>query len=439
MTTRAMLTCAMPIRTLMPAVAFAAMGPAFAADAQDAVTKAQADAAAIRIVDCGTPVRSHKRGICENHLDAADFAVIAPGVSWFYNWHFISKDVPAADLKIAFLPMAWGDRPEDLAGLSAYLDAGNTPPAVLAINEPNLKGQAFIPPQTTAELYAKVVAIAAAHHLPVVGPNMALGSAPGSSITAHDPVENKDVTYTWFGSFLKAFYSFAGPTANGGAVGVHSYKDIYELKWAVETAHKLNGGGQVWVTEFAQWGANPTAEREYMIKAVDFLERTPYVAGYAWFKERLDKNSSLSLLAPEAGKLTPLGETYLAIPGHEANVFYRIPGKLPAADFTTGEKSAVTAGSETDGPFAVAFEDKGYADYQLQVDHAGTYAVNLRATGAGKLTLQEDGADLASVTVADDAKDPVSATLTLKAGTQTLHVVADGKKMNLAWIQFAKP
>src|ERR1700677_865370 len=101
-----------------------------------------------------------------------------------------------------FIPMAWGR-----GGAAGAAAGGNGARAVLAINEPNLKGQAFMTPEATAKLYKQIKA--AAGNTPVVGPNMALGSATGDSITAVDPFSKQKMTYTSMEAFLKAFYFYA--------------------------------------------------------------------------------------------------------------------------------------------------------------------------------------------------------------------------------------
>ncbi len=47
----------------------------------------------IRVVGCEEPVQSVKRGICLNKFSAEDFKAVAPGVSWYYNWHYETKDL----------------------------------------------------------------------------------------------------------------------------------------------------------------------------------------------------------------------------------------------------------------------------------------------------------------------------------------------------------
>lgn len=110
------------------------------------------------IVPSGQIAQSRKRGVCWNEADAKDFLALGPGVSWYYTWHFADTQHAPVEAKMTFIPMAWGNREEDLRGLATYLKT-HKPPFVLAINEPNLKEQAFIGPKTTAELYRKIRAI----------------------------------------------------------------------------------------------------------------------------------------------------------------------------------------------------------------------------------------------------------------------------------------
>jgi hypothetical protein len=393
---------------------------------------------AIRVVDCDAPVQSHKRGICANKLGDADFTALAPGVSWWYNWYFEPSSKPPAGVHIDFLPMAWGDNPKYLAGLEKYLSEGNKPKHILAINEPNLKGQAFITPEETAKLYARIKTVADAHSIDVVGPNMSLGSAAKDSITAQDPIDNKPVTYTFMNPFLKAFLHYAEPTPVG-ALGVHSYGNIAELRWLTGMMAK-EFKRPIWVTEFAQWKtANAAAAREYLVQATDLLEASPDVQGYAWFKERSD-NKSISLFEAEPGKLSELGKAYVAMPVHDADLYYRIPGTLQAERYTTAHGAEVHVTTDTEGFLQLASTGKDtLVTYQIQVDKAGSYAVELRLSGvkAGAVTLQ--AGTHAPVTVAADQPGWQSLTtqLTLAAGPQRVTVAYPAKGLALNWLRFS--
>ena len=213
---------------------------------------ARADDARIRVVPCDQPVKSTKRGVCVNQMDAKDFMALSPSVSWFYTWHFApTMEIPKA-ANMEFLPMVWGARPDSLTGLETYL-ADHKPRRVLALNEPNLKGQAFISPQETAQWYKKIKAIADKHDIPVVGPHMALGSSEGDSIKALDPIEKKELTYTYMVPFVKAFLSYMGDTPVD-AVGAHSYGNFGELNWMTGMLQD-EFKRPAWITEFAWWGA----------------------------------------------------------------------------------------------------------------------------------------------------------------------------------------
>ena len=394
------------------------------------------DKAALRIVGCDDPVQSHKRGICANHLEQADFRALAPGVSWYYNWHYETDDKPPGGVPMDYIPMAWGDRPEALDGLDSYLrDAPVKPRVVLAINEPNLKGQAFISPQETAVLYQKIKTIADKYQLTVVGPNMSLGSPTDGSITAMDPIENKDVTYTFMVPFLKAFLFYMKP-AEVPALGLHTYGSLGELKWAVDSMHK-EFNCPVWVTEYAEWNAADAKDaRDYLIQATDFLERTPYVQGYAWFKERAD-NSKISLLEQEPGQLTDLGQTYVQMPVHDASTYYRIPGKLSAGKYVTMENGSILSNSHNN--ILVSSDAAGAtADYNIQVDSAGTYQLSLRAFGSSKIEVLENDQVLGSADAGGSDVQSLNVSATLPAGPQTVRIRFGASGTILSFIQFTK-
>jgi hypothetical protein len=334
----------------------------------------------IRIIDCDAHIRSHRRGVCVNELGPDDFRAIAPGVSWYYNWYFEPGDsTPPAGVDMEFLPMLWGLAPELLAGFERYLAAGHKPRAVLAINEPNLRGQAFITPAETAALYKKAKAVADRHGIPVVvGPHMALGSAPGDSITARDPIEDEDVTYTFMVPFLKAFLHHLDPK-DVGATAFHSYGNLGEMRWAVGLMHKEFGGRPTWVTEYNL--TDPPTEAaaiEYLVRATDFLERTPHVHGYAWFKERADGHPHISLFEREPGKLSALGRAYVALPSHDADVYYRLPGRLAAAKYVALDGMEISPATDGNGFTMGSEQPGGWLDYNVHVERPGAYQVRLR-------------------------------------------------------------
>lgn len=395
-------------------------------------------AAKPRIVDCDAPVRSYKRGVCANHLQKQDFQSFAPGVTWFYNWYHQTGDEAPKELAFEFLPMMWGNDPDRLSGLKAWLAAGHKPRAVLAINEPNLKGQAFIAPEVCAELYAKTKAIADAYGIPTVGPHMAIGSSANDSITAMDPIEKKNLTYTFMMPYLKAFMHFRGTNDLPG-IGVHAYGDINELKWVVDATYK-EFGKPVWMTEYAWWGAkSDQAAREYLIQATDFLESSPKVAGYAWFKERSD-NKRISLLESKPGELSALGRAYVDMPVHDADLFYRIPGRLQAERYVETKGMDLRPTDDADGFLHMrAGEAGGSVTCNIAPAKAGEYTVSVRATGgAGSIAIQVGGKKVGSVDLANGAWQTVTTRLHLAAGPQAIRLLASAKGQTINWIEFGR-
>ncbi len=156
--------------------------------------------AQIQIVSCDAQVQSHKRGIAVNSMSAADFEAVAPGVSWFYDWGVNNWSVPT-NASMTYIPMAWNGSSGFQTALTSYLTAGNTPWRVFAVNEPNLLGQAYMTPSNSATTFEQVQAICNPYHIPVIAPHMAIGSAANQSITAYDPIQGSNVTYTFAGTF----------------------------------------------------------------------------------------------------------------------------------------------------------------------------------------------------------------------------------------------
>ena len=420
----------------LPFLAFAVVAP-LALTGATSIARA-ADAAkpdAIRIVPCDQPVKSTKRGVCLNEGSAADFMALSPSVSWWYSWFYKDTQNPPAAANMEFLPMAWGKRQEDLDGLKEYLKT-HTPSHVLTLNEPNLKGQAFITPKESAEFYKQVKAVTDAHNIPLVGPHMSLGSAEGDSITAYDPIEKKDVTYTFMVPYLKAFMNYVGDT-EVPAVAAHTYGNGGELNWMTGMMHD-EFKRDVWITEFAQWNAGSADEEiDYMIQSVDLFERTPYVKGYAWFKERVNDNNKLSLLG-KSGELTPLGKAYVQMPTHDPNVFYALPGRLQAQSYLTATKAEVTRTKDGDGFLEMQVSGTDNAlDYNVFTEKAGSFPLGIRfkAAQGTKIDISANGKVLASVEAREDSWQTAQTTVELPKGQQTLRVHASGWT-HLNWMEF---
>ncbi|HZL43341.1 MAG TPA: glycosyl hydrolase, partial [Verrucomicrobiae bacterium] len=303
--------------------------------------------AQIQIVNCDAPVQSRKRGLGVNTLSDLDFRALAPGASWYYNWGATPLAKPT-DVTMDFLPMAWNGSASFQSALSSYLAAGNRPWRVLALNEPNLTTEANMTPSDSAVTFKQVKAICDPYSIPVVGPHMAIGSATNQSITAYDPIQGSNVTYTFQEPFINAFLYYCGSTPPAG-MATHSYGGYGEITWILSTMHTDYPTQKVWLTEFCPWGAtSDSAVLASLIPAVDYCERTPWIEGYAWFMSRISGDPYNSLLNG-SGVLTAAGQAYVQMPVHDTNIFYRIPGGLQAERYVALNAMDIAPTTDIDG------------------------------------------------------------------------------------------
>jgi hypothetical protein len=389
-----------------------------------------------RIVNCDAPVQSRKRGIGVNSLSDLDFRVLAPGVSWYYNWGATPLAKPS-DVAMDFLPMAWNGSSGFQTSISSYLAAGNRPWRVLALNEPNFTTQANITPSNSATTFEQVKAICDPYNIPVIAPHMAIGTPANQSITAYDPIQGSNVTYTFQEPYLSAFLYYCGSTQPTG-MATHSYGGYGEITWITGTMHTDFPTQTVWLTEFCPWGAtSDAAVLATLIPAVDYCERTPWIEGYAWFMSRITGDPYNSLLG-SSGVLTPAGQAYLQMPVHDTNLYYRIPGRLQAERYVTMNQMNIAPTTDMDGlADMISTAAGGSVDYNIQVDSPGSYPLSFRVAGAtGQIRIYKDSTLLQAANVAQTNWSTVSTTVSLAAGTQTLHVVLAANAQQLNWMDF---
>ncbi len=397
--------------------------------------------AQIQIVNCDAPVQSRKRGIAVNTLSTADFQALAPGVSWFYDWGINNWTVPSG-VAMSYIPMVWSDYSGYQSAISSYLTAGNRPWRVFAINEPNLLGQAYMTPAATATAFLQVQAICAPYNIPVICPHMAEGTAANQSITAYDPIQGSNVTYTTETPYLQAFMYYCGSSPPPG-MSDHSYGGYGDLTYWTGLMNSDFPTQTVWVTEFnpsgISGGISSSAQvLANLIPSVDYCERTPWIEGYSWFMSRITGDTNDSLLTSTSGVLTAAGQAYVQMPVHETNLFYRIPGQLQADRYVTMNQMTIAPTTDTNGlADMISASAGGILNYNLQVDTAGSYPLDFRVGGAtGQISVYEGSTLLGVANVTQSSWSTVSTTVTLPAGTQTLEVVLSANGQHLNWMQF---
>ena len=391
------------------------------------------------IVDCGAAVQSQKRGLATGTMSAADFQAIAPGVSWYYNWSAVPQTVPAGT-SIQFLPMSWNGTSGAESALSSYLAAGNRPSYVLGLNEPNFTTQADMTPLQCATAYSQIQAICAPYGIPVVAPQMAIGTTTADSITAYDPIQSATVTYTFQEPFLQAFEYYCGSSIPP-AMSTHSYGGYGEVTWITGSMHTDFPNQAVWLTEFNQNDSTSDATSVAdVISTVDYCERTPWIQGYAWFMSRVSGNAYNSILTSTSGSLTPAGQAYVQMPVHLSTLFYRLPGTLQADRYVTMNNMNIEPSTDT-GEIAdmISTASQGTIDYNLQVNTAGSYSLGVRASNAtGAINIYKGSTLLGTVNVTSTAWATYNTSLTLASGTQTLHFVLASNNQKISTLQFTQ-
>ncbi len=248
-------------------------------------------------------VRSKKRGIAFGGHSDADLAALSAGVGWWYNWSprpegsLTTKNY--VGLGVDFVPMIWGGS-FDPSALASEVPAGAK--FLLTFNEPNFGTQANLTPQRAAALWPKIEAFAHSRGLAIVSPAL---NYCGGNCNATNP-------FDWLDKF---FAACAGCQID--YVAAHWYACSQSALVDYLDQYKTKYRKPLWLTEFScldDANITPAKEHQYMLEAVAVLEADPMVFRYAWFSGRYPALSTIDLLAPSSGVLSPLGRQYVTLP-----------------------------------------------------------------------------------------------------------------------------
>ena len=436
-------------------------------------------AAAERSVPAEAPVQSAKRGLSVQgndypflpgtnlpmSLTVSDLNVLAPGVSWYYNWG-ARQTVFHPDME--FLPMAWG-RDDHLVDLGQYLTQYPQTSTVLVANEPNLPGQMDVPPLEAAEYIRRTRTVAGPRRR-VVGAHF----AAGPTVT----------------DFRNTMHLALNDIGGLHVTGIHTYEESTGgfLYWASLWPHLMDNPGtggvegwplngppppsQVWVKEINIGMTSPpqseTQVIDYMLYAIDLLERDPRVERYAWWKDRRRFTGSGDFTRPPShnirdvqtnGALTALGRHYVEMPVHDPDLYYRFPGRLSVARYRN--ISGFNPPSALEGNVAIGrSEDPGntfdmddldageWIDLNIDVPVGGQWRASLRGRRASAgtssvavLSGTQQIATLPLTTAAGQYATTVVINLPLAAGRQVLRLRGEPGTLDtsLTWLRLEAP
>ncbi len=255
--------------------------------------------------------KSAKRGIAYDLGAAADFAALAPGVSWWYGWGSQVHGGTSIDLRAShgmdFIPMLWNGNFND-AQIVQMLQADPAIRHLLVVNEPNLVDQANLTPAQAAALWPRFEAIAQATGVQIVGPQVTWGTMPGHA----DPV-------VWLDAFHAAYRgAHGGRDPRIDCLGFH----WYDYGLAAQLDRLTRYGKPFWVTEMANWHVGDGSaeidsvakQKVQMSDMVATCEARADVQRYAWFTGRWNPDPHFTSLLAGPGVLSELGQHYLSLP-----------------------------------------------------------------------------------------------------------------------------
>lgn len=382
--------------------------------------------------------KAPKRGISENEITLkAQLALLQQHVTWFYNWgNSFGNDYLGHDYDMEFVPMCWNAN-YNVEKIREHVARHPETKYLLGFNEPNFTNQANMTPQAAAEAWPAVQALAKELGLKLVAPAMNYSPNP----PYQDPTK-------WFDEFV----ALVGNDAFD-YLAVHSYGGFGNVKELATTFHDRYGK-DVWVTEFCLWPGEskdsyvaPETQIGSMIQTLEWLEKTPWIYRYAWFKAigASDSNPSpnYGLVAPgrreEERFLSEQGKVYFNIPTFDSEEFHPIGEYVPSGKYFAS--NGILLGSNmdvtVDHPIEVTrFNGGATIDYQFDVPAAGAYVLTLRVAGQGEPTRFDphiaiqngDGVELAperklTLSGKNDVYIEAHFELTLPAGKQTIRIV----------------
>ena len=255
---------------------------------------------------------SCKRGLGSIPDLETDLSVLSKGTRWWYNWGLVPQETHQnyRALDIEYVPMIWG-RWVDVEEAVAAIPEGAR--FLLGFNEPNFGTQANMSPQEAADLWPQLEEIADRRNLELVSPAV---NYCGNDCVIRDPFE-------WLDQFFAACEG-----CRVDYVAFHQYNCQVANLSHLLNLYTARYNRPLWVTELAcGWpGAeNLQHQRDYMREVLAILEADPRVVRYAWFTDRWNPESFMSLLGEGPGVRLPLGDDYMIHPAEPPHCLVERP------------------------------------------------------------------------------------------------------------------
>lgn len=344
-------------------------------------------AAALLIGAAPVAAKAPKRGISENEIRfKAELALLDNYCTWFYNWgNEFGSSYLGSSQDMEFVPMCWSGA-YSADKIRNYVASHPQTKYLLGFNEPNFDNQAHMTPAEAAAAWPAVQALAKELNLKLV--------APAMNYSPNPPYQSPT---KWFDEFVELVGNDAFDY-----LAVHSYGGFGNVTELATTFHERYGK-DVWVTEFCLWPDEgnpnayvaPDAQIASMIQTVEWLEKTPWIFRYAWFKaigtSDSSKGPNFGLIATGSKEnpreLSEQGKVYFNLPTFDPEEYNGVGEFVPTNRFSA--QNGILLGSNTDtaidAPIEITRLNGGaWVDYQFDVPQAATYVLTLRVAGQGE-------------------------------------------------------
>ncbi len=383
--------------------------------------------------------QAQKRGLAYGHLSPEDMAVLAPEVSWWYNWSESPESTVAGiygDFGFDFVPMTWNGN-FDETKLRGFLANHPETRYLLAFNEPNFLEQANMTPSAAAAQWPRLEAIADQYNLLIVSPAL---NYCGQCVTENG------ITYTDPFRYLDDFFT-ACAACRVDYILAHCYmNNISALQWYIAQYYKYHK--RIWLTEFAGWESNGNIKNvndqiNFMISSVDFLEADTNVFRYSWF---IGRGSGINIypyidILGANGQLTALGEVYKQLPVHDTNQVIEIPGTIQAEDYNTMSGILIEKTSDVSGFANVGYIESGdWLEYKINVSEPAEYDIRFRiaSSKSAVLNIFVDGSYVLTQNFTNTGGWQNWQTfinkINLSAGIHTFRLKAASDGFNINWV-----
>lgn len=386
--------------------------------------------------------KSPKRGLSENQFQyKAQMEALAPGSSWYYNWGNAPGRYLAAENYMTFAPMCWNSN-YNADNIRNYVKEHPEVELLLGFNEPNFTNQANMTPSAAAAAWPAVQALAEELGLKLVAP--ALNTSPNPPY--QDPTK-----------WMDEFVAIVGNDAFD-YLAVHAYGGMNAVKNICTTFHDRYGK-DVLLTEFCLWPnegqpnsyVSPDSQTGFMMEALEWLETTPWIYRYAWFKAIGESSSPtgpnygliLSGKGEDPRTLSTQGKVYTYLSDFDPEVFHPIDTPLTAVQYISQTSCLLGDNDDptVDCPLQFTrFNAGATVDYQWDVPSTGAYTLSLRVSGMGEPTrfdptigvvaVEADGSEgailsearLLTLPNANDSYTTVNYPVTLEGGHQRIRI-----------------